>query len=398
MKNAYRACAEIDLDALEHNIREIRKKIGADTKLMCVIKANAYGHGAVVFARELAAMGADSFAVATLEEGIELRRSGITQPILILGFVCREQYPDMIRCGITPTVFTYNMAKDIDAAAHAMGKVCSIHIKIDTGMSRIGFPVSDDSVKSIVMISRLLHNVHIDGIFTHFACADCMEDEMTKEQADGLIRMIDSLEAAGVSIPCKHCSNSASIMRYPQLQMNMVRAGIVIYGLYPSDEVDPQLLPLKPVMSVRSHVAHIKTVPVGTKVGYGATFVCERPTTIATVSIGYADGYPRALSNKGRVLIGSASYPVIGRVCMDQIMVDVTDSTGRIKCGDLVTLVGSEGNERISVEEAASFGDSFNYEFVCNINRRVPRVYLRGGKVQEVVNFIWTDDEASVSL
>ena len=398
MKNAYRACAEIDLDALEYNITKIREKIGADTKLMCVIKANAYGHGAVVFARELAAMGADSFAVATLEEGIELRRSGITQPILILGFVCREQYPDMIRYKITPTVFTYNMAKDIDTAAHAMGETCCIHIKIDTGMSRIGFPVSEDSVKSIVMISHLLSNVRIDGIFTHFACADCMEDEMTKEQAAGFVWMADSLERAGVSIPCRHCSNSASIMRYPELKMNMVRAGIIIYGLYPSDEVDPALLPLKPVMSLKSHVAHIKTVPAGTKVGYGATFVCNRPTTIATVSIGYADGYPRALSNKGRVLIGSASYPVIGRVCMDQIMVDITDSTGRIKCGDLVTLIGGKGKERISVEEAAGFGDSFNYEFVCNINRRVPRVYLRGGKVQEVVNFIWTDDAAPASL
>ena len=394
MKNAYRACAEIDLDALENNITQIREKIGDDTRLMCVIKANAYGHGAVVLARELLTMGADSFAVATLEEGIELRKSGITQPILILGFVCKEQYPDMIRYGITPTVFSYDMAKEIDAAEHELGSVVGIHIKIDTGMSRIGFPVSEESVKSIVMIAHLLHNVRIDGIFTHFACADCMEDEMTAQQAAGFAWVADAVEKAGVSIPCRHCANSAAIMRYPELKYNMVRAGIVIYGLYPSDEVDPALLSLKPVMSLKSHVAHVKNVPVGTKVGYGATFVCQRPTTIATISIGYADGYPRALSNRGRVLIGSESFPVIGRVCMDQIMVDITDAGQRIKRGDPVTLVGTDGKEHISVEEASSYGDSFNYEFVCNINRRVPRVYLRGGQVQEVVNFIWTDEHA----
>ena len=208
MKNAYRACAEINLDALEYNITQIRNKIGNDTGLMCVIKANAYGHGAVVLARELAAMGADSFAVATVEEGIELRKNGITEPILILGFASREQYPDMIRYQIIPTVFTYNMAKDFDAVAHSMNTIAKIHIKIDTGMSRIGFPVNEDSVKHIVMISQLLQNVRIDGIFTHFACADCLEDEMTAQQADKLVWMIDALEQAGVSIPCKHCANS----------------------------------------------------------------------------------------------------------------------------------------------------------------------------------------------
>lgn len=388
MKNAYRACAEINLDALEHNIREIKSVIGNETKLMCVIKTNAYGHGAVVLARELAAMGTDSFAVATVEEGIELRNHGIEQPILVLGFVAKEQYMDMIRYHIMPAVFTYSMAKDIDAVASAMHTVADIHIKIDTGMSRIGFKAEPATVARIVMMNSLLKNIRIQGIFTHFACADCADDDMTMEQMLQLDAVISGLERNGVHIPVKHCANSAAIIRYPGMSMNMVRAGIIIYGLYPSEEVDKNILHLQPVMRLKSHVVCIKTVVPGTTVGYGATFVCQRPTKIATVSIGYGDGYPRALSNKGRVLIGSQSWPIIGRICMDQLMVDVTDADYEIKQGDEVVLVGSQGSECISVEEVAAINGSFNYEFVCNVNRRVPRVYYRGGSVVEIVNYL----------
>lgn len=388
MKNAYRACAEINLDALEHNVKEIRSATGDNAKLMCVVKTNAYGHGAATLARELVKMGADSFAVATLDEGIELRNHGITQPILVLGFVAKEQYEDMIRYHIMPSVFTYSMAKDIDAVAESMNEIADIHIKIDTGMSRIGFKSEPLTVQRIVMMNSLRKNLRIQGIFTHFACADCGDDTMTGEQLQQFNMVINELEACGVHIPLKHCANSAAIIRYPELSMNMVRAGIILYGLYPSEEVTKSVLHLQPVMKLKSHVIYIKTVEPGTPVGYGATFVCQRKTKIATVSIGYGDGYPRALSNKGRVLIDSQSYPIIGRICMDQLMVDITDAEGEIRQGDEVVLVGSQGSEYISVEEASSANDSFNYEFVCNINRRVPRVYIRGGEVVEIVNYL----------
>ena len=388
MKHAYRACAEISLDALEYNVKRIREVIGDDTALMCVIKANAYGHGAVPLARHLAKVGADSFAVATVDEGIELRRAGITQPILILGMSTKERYEDLILHHITPTVYTYEIAKDISRTAAKLNMTADIHLKIDTGMSRIGFRADERTVQEIIMISQMFTNLNIRGIFTHFACADGNDAEMTRRQAEEFQWVIDSLEARGLHIPVRHCANSAAIIRYPHLKMDMVRAGIILYGLRPSDEPDLMEFPLKPVMRLKSHIIMLKNVPEGTAVGYGASFVCKRPTRIATVSIGYADGFPRAQSNKGRVLIGAESFPVIGRVYMDQMMVDVTDAQGSVRLGDEVILVGSQGQENITVEEASSYGDSFNYEFVCNINRRVPRVYYSGERVTEIVNYL----------
>lgn len=388
MKRAYRAGAVISLDALEYNVKGIRSIIGEKTKLMGVIKTNAYGHGAVSIAKALDRFGADSFAVATVEEGIELRRHGITKPVLLLGYVSKEQYPELIINNIMPAVFTYEMARDLEAAARKLDAVLDIHLKIDTGMSRIGFKVNLSSVESIVMINTLCRHLRIQGIFTHMACADCEPDEVTENQVKLFRWMLDELEKRGLQIPLRHCANSASIMRYPEMKMNMVRAGIILYGLYPSEEVDKSLLDLKPVMSLTSHVTFVKTVPSGTGVSYGSTFVCKRPTVIATVSIGYGDGFPRAASNKGRVLIRNQSFPIIGRVCMDQLMVDVTDSVEEIKQGDKVVLVGSMGCEEISVEEASSYGDSFNYEFVCNINRRVPRIYMYDGKLSHIVDYL----------
>ncbi len=394
MKHAYRACAEISLDALAYNVRSIRQVIGEDTGLMCVIKANAYGHGAVTLAHYLAGKGADSFAVATVDEAIELRQSGITQPILVLGMSTKERYPDMINYHITPTIYSYEMAKDIDRVAAKMNTVTDIHIKIDTGMSRIGFRADENTVQEIIMISQIRPHIHIQGIFTHFACADGDDESMTKKQAAAFKFVIEELEAHGLHIPVRHCANSASIIRYPELKMDMVRAGIILYGLRPSDEPDLMAFPLKPVMSLKSHVIMLKDVPEGTCVGYGATYVCPRKTRIATVSIGYADGFPRAQSNKGRVLIGSQSFPIIGRVCMDQMMVDVTDARERVRLGDEVILVGRQGNEEITMEEAASYGDSFNYEFACNINRRVPRVYYEHGKAVEILNYLDCESSA----
>ncbi len=391
MERCYRASADIRLDALEHNMKEIRSKIDPQTGLMCVIKTNAYGHGAVVLARELLKMGANAFAVATVEEGIELRKSGITEPILILGFTSKNQYADVVAYDIMPTIFSYAMAKDLDAAARKVGKKASIHIKIDTGMSRIGFKVEEKTIREIVMISHLRNSLNIHGIFTHFSCADCDDPAFTQEQYRKFRYICDSVEAAGVHIPVKHCANSAAIARFPEFQqagINMVRAGIILYGLYPSDVITPDMIDLKPVMQLKSHVVHIKKLEAGTPIGYGATYVTPDTKKIATVSIGYGDGYPRAMSNKGRVLIGSQYFPIVGRVCMDQLMVDITDEKTEIRVGDEVVLVGKQGSHQIPVEEVADQSASFNYEFVCDINRRVPRVYTRGDEVVEIVNYL----------
>lgn len=388
MKNAYRASADISLDALAYNIGQIRSMIGPETKLMCVVKADAYGHGACALAGRLLEMGADSLAVATVEEGIELRRCGITAPILILGYSSKDQYADIILNDLTSTVFTYTMAKDLDGVAHELGRTASIEIKIDTGMNRMGFTPDEDSVKNIIMIASLLKNLTIRGIFTNFPTAELAEGDMTPQQAHLFTELVQKLQESGVSISCSHCSNSASILKYPDLHMDMIRPGIILYGLYPSDEVGPDLLSLKPVMTLKSHIACIKTVPKGTKVGFGASFTCQRETRIAIVSIGYADGYPRAMSNRGQVLIGGSRYPIIGRICMDQLTVDITDAKDEIRQCDEVILVGKQGSEEITAEEVAAASASFNYEFVCGISRRVPRVYYQNGKVVQVVNYL----------
>lgn len=383
--STFRYYAEIDMDAFEHNIREIRRKIGEDTMLCAVVKANGYGHGAVALAKAMEAMGVDWLAVSCADEGIELRHSGITLPILVLGASADSQFEDMIRENITPTIFTLKAARALDRAADAFPekKPVNIHIKLDTGMGRIGFSDDEKSIQTILEIGRL-PNLRIEGLFTHFACADMYGTERTNRQLERYEAMAERLKNEGLDIPVKHCANSAGIMAYEGAYMNMVRAGIIIYGLYPSDEVDKSLIDLYPVMSLRSHITFIKEVPEGTEISYGATFVTSRPSKIATVPVGYADGYFRQLSGKGRVLIKGQYAPIVGRVCMDQMMVDITDLSD-IDEGDVVTLVGKDGIREIPVEEPAALAGSFNYEFVCNVSRRVPRVYMKNGqKVGEV--------------
>ena len=384
MKNTYRACAEINLDALKHNIQEIQAVLG-DTKLMCVIKTNAYGHGSIVLARELAAMGAYGFAVATVDEGIELRNNGIIQPILVLGFVAKEQYADMITHHIMPAIFTYSMAKDFDAVASSMHTVADVHIKLDTGMNRIGFKPTQESVEIVERISKL-PNIKIEGIFTHFACADEADKTSAYEQERKYDQFIKWLEEKDIYIPIKHVSNSASIIDLAGFRKDMVRSGIITYGLYPSEEVSKDVLDLKPAMELKTHIVYIKEVGPGEGISYNHTYVTDKKTKIATIPVGYADGYPRALSSKGRVLIRGQYAPIIGRICMDQFMVDVTDIEG-ISVMDEVTLVGHDGNKMLTVEEVANLAGSFNYEFVCGIGKRVPRVYIRNGEIKEAEYF-----------
>ena len=386
MNQYYRVYAAIDLDAICHNISEIKNIVGTDTKIMPVIKADGYGHGAVPVAKALNKIGVDGFAVAIIEEGIALRKQGITKPILILGYTSEYQYASLIQHEIEQTVFSYDMAEAISKFAVTMKKDANIHIKVDTGMNRIGFKPTEESVSQVERIQKL-PNIKIQGIFTHFACADEEDKTSARHQKELFDQFVRSLEDKGIEIPVKHVSNSAAIMDLCDCRMDMVRSGIITYGLYPSEEVDKSAIDLWPALSLISHVIHVKEVEPGEGVSYGSTFVTERKTKIATIPVGYADGYPRALSSKGRVIIRGQYAPIIGRICMDQFMVDVTDIEG-VCVMDQVTLVGTDGDKNISVEEAANLAGSFNYEFVCGIGKRVPRVYFQDGKAKEAVDYL----------
>ncbi|MEE1314014.1 MAG: alanine racemase [Lachnospiraceae bacterium] len=385
MKNYLRAYAEINLDAINHNIREVKRSVGEDVKVMAVIKADGYGHGAVMVANSLNEVGIDGFAVAIIEEGIILRKRGIQSPILILGYTSPYQYGELVQYGLTQTVFHYEMAEKISEFAVLLGKKAKIHIKVDTGMNRIGFKDNEESVEIIRKIKGL-PNIEIEGIFTHFACADETDKTSAYHQYERYEKFVTRLEKAGISIPVKHVSNSAAIMDLEDVRLDMVRSGIMTYGLYPSEEVDHNKIKLQPALSFKSHIIYIKEVEAGEGVSYGSTYVTTRKTKIATIPVGYADGYPRALSSKGRVLIRGQYAPIIGRICMDQFMVDVTEVEGVEELDDVI-LVGRDGDHEITVEEVANV-NSFNYEFICGLSRRVPRVYYQNGKLIRTIDYL----------
>lgn len=377
MDGYLRTYAEIDMSAALHNIKAIRKRIGDDVKLMAIIKADAYGHGAVQYGTLYKDI-ADYFGVATIEEGIELRQAGLKLPILILGYTSPKQFDRLIEYDIEPAIYTREAACALSETAVKMGKRAKFHIAVDTGMTRIGFEVTDESADTVEYISKL-PMIDLNGMFTHFACADEYDKTYSKMQMDKYDRFVEALKKRNVEIPVKHICNSAGIMEFDHHRYDMVRAGIILYGLYPSEEVNKEALDLIPVMSWRSHVVNVFTAEPGVGVSYGATFKTGEHTKIATVSIGYADGYPRSLSNKGRVIIKGHSVPIIGRVCMDQMMVDISGYDD-IEVEDTVTLIGTDGGEHISVEEISALAGSFNYEFVCDVSKRVPRVYINSEK------------------
>ncbi|MCH5267417.1 MAG: alanine racemase [Lachnospiraceae bacterium] len=378
MKTYHRVQAEINLDAIYQNAVCAKNLTKSGTKFMAVIKADGYGHGAVPLAEVLEPV-ADYYGVAILEEGIELRRAGVTKPILILGFTPEPLYEDMIRYDIATTVFQYDMAEKISDTAVDMGKQATIHIKLDTGMSRIGFSLTEESLETIKRISAL-PGLFIEGCFSHFARMDERDKTKAKEQFAKFTDFVEKMEQEGIDIPIKHISNSAGIMEMPEVHLDMVRDGISLYGLYPSEEVQKEHLPLTPAMEWKAQVSFVKTLPAGVEIGYGGTYSTSGETIVATIPVGYADGYPRSLSNKGCVLIHGKRANIIGRVCMDQFMVDVTDIP-ETREGDMVTLFGRDGEEWLPVEEVAELSGSFNYEFVCDVGKRVPRVYYRDGKV-----------------
>lgn len=376
MLHQERVYASVNLDHISYNIRKVREHIPRSCKIMAVIKADGYGHGAVRIAQELSSNDSVwGYAVATIDEALEITEQGIGKPVLILGYTFPSTIPLAVEYGIRMTLFDIESARLISAAAERLKKRAPVHIKLDTGMGRIGIRPDKAGVELVKEIAEL-PGIFIEGIFTHFARSDEEDKGFTEEQLarfNGFDRLLSS---EGIHIPLKHCANSAAIVDMPKTHMNLVRSGIITYGLAPSDEVDITRLKLKAAMEIRSSVIYVKEVPTGSTISYGSTFVTARPSRIATLSVGYADGYPRCLSGRGEVLIHGRRFPVIGRVCMDQMMVDVTEDPTVVQ-GDTATLVGSDGDEHISMEEFAEKSGRINYEAVCDIGKRVPRVYIR---------------------
>ncbi|HHV61764.1 MAG TPA: alanine racemase [Firmicutes bacterium] len=376
--------AEINLENIAHNMREIRKRIGPGPEIMAVVKADAYGHGAERVSATVLGNGATWLGVATVEEGVLLRKSGIIAPILILGTIFPAQARRALRYGLTVTVSDYEFAEALALCATQEGRKAKVHVKVDTGMGRIGVTPED----TVAFVKRLtaLPNIEVEGIFTHFATADS-DLGFARVQLHRFNKVITSLLESGIKIPIRHAANSAAILNLPESYFNMVRAGIIIYGLSPfgsrrgmplrtgpgsSSSHDP-VMDLRPALSLKTRVAYVKRVPAGTPVSYGSTYVTNRATTIATLPVGYADGLLRALSNKAHVLIRGGRYPVAGTICMDACMVDVGDL--EVEVGDEAVLIGRQGNEEISAEEVAEAAGTINYEIVCAISKRVPRVY-----------------------
>ncbi len=371
----YRTYAAIDLDAIEHNLNELKKKINSGVLTLAIVKADAYGHGAVGVAADIQ-NEVDYFGIAELGEAVELREAGVEKPVLILSYTSPYQYETLVNYELTQTIFNYDDAVALSAAAVKLKKIARVHIAVDTGMSRIGFFCNDESVEIVKRINDL-PNIYVEGIFSHYACADTPDKSVTEQQTKLFTGFIEKIEKRGVKIPIKHLCNSAGTLTCDE-QFNMVRLGIVMYGLYPDECVNDRTLDLRPAMRIISHVIHVKDVPENSGVGYGHTYHTDKVTRIATVCIGYADGYSRALSNKGRVIINGSYAPVIGRVCMDQLMVDVTGIPD-VKVGDEVTILGKDGGVVISAEELAGLADTVNYEVVCEFQKRVVIVHYKNG-------------------
>ena len=376
-----RVCAVIDLDAVCYNMEQMHHNLSAHTKMIGVIKTDGYGHGAVQIGRELEQMDhVWGYAVATAEEALILRHAGLCKPILILGYTFPYSYEELIRCDIRPAVFREDTLEELSACARRAGKPARVHIKVDTGMTRVGIRPDESG---LAFVGKALHTegVELEGMFTHFARADETDKTSAREQLEKISDFMTLAERRyNCRIPVKHCSNSAGIIELPEANMNAVRAGITLYGLWPSAQVSKEIVKLKPVLSLKSHIVYIKEVDAGVPVSYGGTYVTPKRMRIATVPTGYGDGYPRSLSGKGYVLIRGAKAPVLGRICMDQFMVSV-DEIPEAAEGDEVTLIGTDGGYEITMEELGDMSGRFNYELACDLGKRIPRVYVKNGRV-----------------
>ena len=381
IENYQRVCAVIDLDAVCHNMEHMHRNLSVDTKIIGVIKADGYGHGAVQIGHELESLNyVFGYAVATAEEALILRHAGLEKPILVLGYTFPYCYEDLIRHDIRPTVFREDMIDELSACARRLGKTVKVHIKVDTGMARVGISPDDDG---IAFVGKVLHaeGVELEGMFTHFARAD----ERDKTSARGQLKRIQDFmtrteEMFDFRIPIKHCSNSAGMVELPEANMDVVRAGITLYGLWPSEQVSRDIVNLQPVLSLRSHIVYLKEVDAGVPISYGGTYVTPKKMRVATIPVGYGDGYPRGLSNKGYVLVHGRKAPILGRICMDQFMVSV-DDIPQAQEGDEVTLIGSDGDMYITMEELGELSGRFNYELACDLGKRIPRVYVKNGRI-----------------
>lgn len=374
MEKHSRVYAEIDLDAIRYNMEQMKQRVGADAQFIAVVKTDGYGHGAIPIAQMLEKdPSVWGYATATLEEAVDLHHAGIQKPTIVLGCVFPDQYETMIREEVRATVYTMEMAKEMSEMAERLGKDAYFHIKIDTGMERLGFSVTEESADIIAEIEKLPH-VKLEGMFTHFAKADELDKTFSEEQYRKFVWMRNEVEKRGISISQYHCDNSAGIIDFPQWKQNLVRAGIALYGLYPSEEVKKETVDLKPALRLISHVSFVKEVEPGASISYGGTFTADKKMKVATIPVGYGDGYARGLSNRGEVLIRGKRARILGRVCMDQFMVDVTDIPDTVFM-DEVVLIGRDGDDEITVEELSEICGRFNYEFVCCLGKRIPRVY-----------------------
>ena len=372
--------AEIDLDAIAHNAAALKARAGGRAELMVTVKANAYGHGAVPVARAALEGGATRLAVARTPEGVELRQAGLTAPILIMGYTLPAEARHIVHWHLTPTVNTWEQATALSSAAGESGKTVPIHVKVDTGMGRFGL-LPGEVVDFVRAISRL-PGLRLEGLYTHFAIADAADKTYTRRQFGTYMDVVAQLEEVGFSFPLKHVANSATTLDLPEMALDMVRCGIALYGLHPSSEVAPAV-PLRPAMTLKSRVARVRTLPPGSSISYGCTYTTTRPTPVALVPVGYGDGYHRILSNKGQVLIHGQRAPIVGRVCMDQFVVDVSDIP-EVHQDDEVVVFGQQGEAEITAEEVARWAQTINYEVTTSILPRVTRVFLKGKKVIEV--------------
>lgn len=387
-----RTWAEIDLDAAAYNLKAIRERIGSKVKLCCVIKADAYGHGAVRLAREYEMLGADWLALSNIEEAMQIRRAGVELPLLVLGYTPPEAAGLLSENNISQCAYSSEYCAALSSEAEKAGVSVKIHIKVDTGMSRLGFYFQDLN-RDTAVVDEIVTACNMpclipEGIFTHFAVADSGRDGMmfTMRQFGCFKELIETLSHRGIEFPVRHCANSGAILDYSLSHMQMVRAGIILYGMQPSDDVmHPEKL--EPVLSLRAVISHIKDIEPGSDISYGRTYTAESKLRVATIPIGYADGYSRQLSGKGSILVHGVRCPILGRICMDQCMVDIS-AVPEAKVGDIVTVIGRDGEDEIRVEELAELLGTIPYEVVCGLSKRVTRVYMKNGEEDSVFDCI----------
>ncbi len=381
LENYQRVYASVDLDAVRYNMEQMHQKLSEATRMIGVIKTDGYGHGAVPIGRELENLSyVLGYAVATAEEAFILRKAGLKKQILILGHTFPYSYEQLIRQEISPAVFRMDSVKELAACACKIGRNVNVHVKVDTGMTRVGIRPDENGLR---FVEQLIHmeGIRVEGLFTHFARADESDKTSAREQLTRFLLFAEQIETGlGYHIPVRHCSNSAGIVELPEANLDAVRAGITLYGLWPSAEVSRERISLHPLLSLKSHVVYVKEVEAGVPVSYGGTYVTSDKTQVATIPVGYGDGYPRSLSGKGYVLIKGRRAPILGRICMDQFMVDVSHIPGAAP-GDEVTLIGTDGEEEITMEMLGALSGRFNYELACDLGKRIPRVYLKEGKV-----------------